>query len=183
MPVKIKIQLHFHMQRIVYRPADTASNFAMRLAKRLALSLLLLGSVAAAADVANMTGVWKLNLKKSKFQGNKAPLSVELRIQHNDPALKYSGTIQRDQEASPDTFEFDGAIDEKIYPVKENHHTGRTIKFKRQSPRSVESWSSDDTMEEHAVTTVSGKTLIRKMHVKQKDGKVGDWTEFYDKQS
>jgi hypothetical protein len=38
-------------------------------------------------------------------------------------------------------------------------------------------------MEEHAVTTVSGKTMIRKMHVKQKDGKVGDWTEFYDKQS
>lgn len=171
------------MQRIVYRAVCAASNFAMTLAKRLVLSLVLLSSVAAAADVANMTGVWKLNLKKSKFQGTTAPLNVELRIQHNDPALKYSGTILRGQEASPDTFEFDGAIDEKIHPVKENHHTGRTIKFKRQSPRSVESWSSDGTMEEYAVTTVTGKTLTRKMHVKQKDGKVGDWTEVYDKQS
>jgi hypothetical protein len=147
------------------------------------LSFLLCMATSVAADVANMTGVWKLNLKKSKFQGTTAPLSVELRIQHNDPALKYSGTILRDQEASPDTFEFDGAIDEKIYPVKENHHTGRTIKFKRQSPRSVESWSSDDAMEEYAVTTVSGKILTRKIHVKQKDGKSGDWTEVYEKQS
>jgi hypothetical protein len=154
----------------------------MRPVKRVALFVLLLGSLAVAADPTNMTGVWKLNVKKSKFEKNAAPLNVELRIQHNEPALKYSGTVQRNQESSPDTFEFVGAIDEKIYPVKQNNNTGRTIKFKRQSPRSVESWSSDSTMEEHAVTTVTGKTLIRKMHVKQKDGKVRDWTEFYEKQ-
>ena len=131
-----------------------------------------------AADVANMSGVWKLNVKKSKFEENGAPLNVELRIQHNEPALKYSGTVQRNQESSPDTFEFDGAIDEKTYPVKESNSTGRTIKFKRQSPRSVESWSSDSAMEEYAVTTVSGDTLMRKVHVKQKDGKVGTGPKF-----
>ena len=39
-------------------------------------------------------------------------------------------------------------------------------------------------MEEHAITTLSadGKTLTRRMHVKQKDGKTRDWTEVYDKQ-
>jgi hypothetical protein len=39
-------------------------------------------------------------------------------------------------------------------------------------------------MEEHALMTVSanGKTLIRKMHVKQKNGTFRDWTEVYDKQ-
>lgn len=137
------------------------------------------------ADVANMTGVWKLNIKKSKFQKEAAPLGVELKIEHSEPSLKYWGTVHRNQESSPDTFEFQGTIEDKIYPVKESTATGRTIKFARKSPRTVESWSSDDTMEEYAVTTIQadGKTLVRRMHVKRKDGKTRDWTEVYDKQS
>jgi hypothetical protein len=144
-----------------------------------------LGSTAARpADVANMTGVWKLNVKKSKFDKEAAPLNVELKIEHNDPSLKYWGSVQRNQESSPDTFEFQGAIDDKTYPVKESANTGRTIKFARKSPRTVESWSSDATMEERAEMTVprNGKTLVRRMHVKQKDGKTREWTEVYDKQ-
>jgi hypothetical protein len=112
---------------------------------------------------------------------------VQLRIEHNEPSLKYSGTVTGSQEGHPDTFEFQGAIDEKIYPVKENNGaTGRTIKFKRKSDNSVESWSSDaNGMEEYAVTTVSGdgKSLTRTMHVKHKDGTRRSWTEHYDKQS
>jgi hypothetical protein len=149
-----------------------------------ALSLVMCVAVASAADVANMSGVWKLNVKKSKYQKDAAPLGVELKIQHVDPSLKYTGTVQRNQESSPDTFAFDGAIDEKIYPVKENDKAGRTIKFARKSPHTIESWSSDATMEEHALTTLSsnGKTLTRKMHLKEKGGKTRDWTEVYDKQ-
>lgn len=156
----------------------------MRAPAILIFSVLLLSTAGSAADVANMSGVWKLNLKKSKYQKNAAPLSVELKIEHNEPSLSYSGSVTATQESQPDTFEFQGAIDEKTYPVKENKKTGRTIKFKRQSPRTVESWSSDDTWEEHALMTLTanGKTLIRKMHVKQKDGTVRDWTEVYDKQ-
>ena len=156
----------------------------MRAPAILTLSVFFLCTAGLAADVANLNGVWKLNLKKSKYQKNAAPLSVELKIEHNEPSLSYSGSVTATQESQPDTFEFRGAIDEKIYPVKQNKKTGRTIKFKRQSPRTVESWSSDDTMEEHALMTVSanGKTLIRKMHVKQKNGAVRDWTEVYDKQ-
>lgn len=149
-----------------------------------ALCLLMCAAGLSAEDVANMSGVWKLNLKSSKFQKEAAPLGVQLKIQHVDPSLKYTGTVQRHQESPPDTFEFDGAIDEKIYPVKENNKTGRTIKFARKSPHTIESWSSDATMEEHALTTLSanGKTLIRKMHVQEKGGKARDWTEMYDKQ-
>jgi len=147
-----------------------------------ALCVMLLHSSALPADVADLSGVWKLNVKKSKYQKNAAPLNVELRIEHHEPALKYSGTVQGNQESSPDTFEFQGAIDGKIYPVKENTNSGRTIKFVRKSPRTIESWSSDATMEEHAITTISDKTLTRKMHVKQKDGKTRDWTEVYEKQ-
>jgi len=156
----------------------------MRTAATLALSFLIFCPVGSPADVANMSGVWKLNLKKSKFQKKGAPLSVELKIEHSEPALKYSGSVMANQESQPDTFEFQGGIDEKIYPVKENKKTGRTIKFARKSPQTVESWSSDDTMEEHAFTTVSsnGKSLTRKIHVKQKDGTVREWTEVYDKQ-
>jgi hypothetical protein len=150
------------------------------------LSLLLCLSFASAADVANMTGSWKLNVKKSKFEKNAAPLDVLLKIEHAEPALKYSGTVTGSQEGHPDTFEFNGAIDDKIYPVKESVDTGRTIKFKRKSNNAVESWSSDKNgMEEYAVTTLSsdGKSLVRTMNVKQKDGSRRTWTEFYDKQS
>ena len=76
----------------------------MKPVRQVALFMFLLGSLAAAADVANMSGVWKLNVKKSKFEKNGAPINVELRIQHNEPALKYSGTVQRNQESSPDTL-------------------------------------------------------------------------------
>ena len=150
------------------------------------LSFLLCVSLVSAADVANMTGSWKLNVKKSKFEKNAAPLDVLLKIEHNEPALKYTGSVTGSQEGHPDTFEFTGAIDDKIYPVKETPNTGRTIKFKRKSNNEVESWSSDrNNMEEHAVTTVSGdgKSLIRTMHVKHKDGTRRSWTEFYDKQN
>ena len=156
----------------------------MRSATKVTFALLVSAMLSMAADAASMTGVWKLNLQKSKFEKEAAPLSVQLKIEHNDPTFKYWGTVHRNQESSPDTFEFQGAIDEKIYPVKETANTGRTIKFARKSPRSIQSWSSDSTMEEHAVTTLQpdGKTLIRQMHVKQKDGKTRDWTEVYDKQ-
>ena len=149
-----------------------------------ALCLALVSGTALSADVANMSGIWKLNVKKSKYDKEAAPLNVILKIEHNEPAFKYRGTVHRSLESTPDTFEFQGAIDEKIYPVKENHKSGRTIKFARKWPASIESWSSDDTMEEYAITTLSkdGKTLTRKMHVKQKDGKTRDWTEVYDKE-
>lgn len=145
---------------------------------------ILCGSLLSAA-VADISGVWKLNLQKSKFDKDAAPLSVQLTIQHREPSLKYSGTVQRSQESSPDTFAFDGAVDKKIYPVTENQKTGRTIKFARKSDRVLESWSSDDTMEEYAVTEVSadGKTLTRQMRVKLKNGKSRAWTEVYDRQS
>ena len=151
---------------------------------RAVLCLLMGLSLLSAADVANMSGSWKLNLKRSKFEKNAAPLDVTLRIEHSEPKLKYSGSVTGSQEGHPDTFEFDGAIDEKIYPVKEGADTGRTIKFKRKSRNTVESWSSDrDNIEEYAETTVSGdgKGLIRTMHVKHKDGTRRNWTEYYDK--
>ena len=159
----------------------------MKLATHLALALAFTVSTATAADVANMSGDWKLNVSKSKFDKNAAPLNVLIKVQHQEPALKYSGTVVGSQEAHPDTFEFDGAIDEKIYPVKENTKTGRTIKFKRVNDRTVESWSSDTTgMEEYAKTSISsdGKTMTREMTVKDKNSQTKrTWTEFYDKQS
>lgn len=148
------------------------------------LPILLALSIASAADVANMSGSWKLNVKKSKFD-KAAPADVTLSIQHSEPALKYSGSVRGSQDSQADTFAFDGAIDEKIYPVKEGPNTGRTIKFKRKSGNTVESWSSDrdHISEEYAVTTVSGdgKSLVRTMSVKHKDGTKRNWVEYYDK--
>jgi hypothetical protein len=170
---KLDGEIHFRI---------SASNRSMKAF----LSVLLFASLACAADVANMSGAWKLNVAKSKFDKNAAPLNVLLKIEHNEPSLKYSGSVTGSQEGQTDTFEFDGAIDEKIYPVKENADTGRTIKFKRKSDRAVESWSSDrNGTEQYAVTEISGdgKTLIRTVHVKLDNGGRSDWTEFYDKQN
>ena len=151
---------------------------------RTVLAALTCISCALAADVANLSGTWKLNLKKSHYEKEGAPLYVDLKIEHNEPSLKYSGSVLRHQESPPDTFEFEGAIDDKTYPVKENNNTGRTIKFVRKTPKSIESWSSDNTMKEHAIMTVSsdGKTLTRRVDVRQSDGKLRRWTEVYDKQ-
>lgn len=155
----------------------------MRSGLSLALPLMLCGALLG-ADAANMSGTWNLNLKKSRFD-KEAPISVRLNIEHNDPSFKYSGTVQRSQEAPPDTFEFSGAIDDKIHPVTENGKSGRTIKFARKSANTIESWSSDETMEEYAITIISGdgKTLTRRMSVKQKDGPKRQWVEVYDKQT
>lgn len=150
------------------------------------LSFLLCVAAASAADVANMSGAWKLNVERSKFEKNAAPTHVLLTIEHKEPSLKYSGSVTGSQEGHPDTFQFAGAIDEKIYPVKESTDTGRTIKFKRKSDNEVESWSSDrNGMEEYAVTRISGdgKTMVRTMTVKHKDGTKRTWTEVYEKQS
>jgi hypothetical protein len=139
----------------------------------------------AAAEVANMSGSWWLNVKRSRWDDKMhAPNSVALQIQHNEPALKYSGTANGAGEDTPTKFEFDGAIDGKPHTIVEDGRQ-RQITFKRRSDRVVESvsHSSGAISVEESTFTLSrdGNTLERKMKVRGADGIQREWVEIYEK--
>ena len=62
-----------------------------------ALSFLITGGIAL-AEVANMSGTWALNAGRSSYGDNPRPSNVLLTIQHNEPSLKYSGTVNHPNE-------------------------------------------------------------------------------------
>ena len=66
----------------------------------------------AAAPISNMTGSWHLDVDKSKWGKKKKPQSVDVNIEHNEPALKYSGNVVDTDEASH-RFEYVGAVDDR----------------------------------------------------------------------
>lgn len=113
----------------------------------------------------------------------KPPSTVLLTIEHNEPALKYSGTVTPTTEDAPTKFEFNGAIDGKEYPAKEGS-SERGMKFTRKSDRVIESDATlSDGSEEHSILTLSGdgRTLERRMRVRTRDGARREWTEIYEK--
>lgn len=139
---------------------------------------------AQAADVANMSGKWRLNIEKSDWGKKPRPNSVEIDIEHHEPALKYSGKVT-DAQGGVSTFAFDGAVDGKTYSVKEDNGT-RNMVMKRVngSTTSSEIKSADGKTIETTTTTLSrdGKTLTRRIVLKTPDGTTR-WTELYERAS
>jgi hypothetical protein len=132
-----------------------------------------------------MSGNWALNVKRSNWGDKPSPVRVDIVINHNEPAFKYSGSSQAPDERDASTFEFSGAIDDKEYPVTENGKTARKAKFKRTARNTVEAvyFGPDGKQAETTRTTLSrdGKTLVRQVRVKLPDGRVSRWTEVYEK--
>ena len=143
----------------------------------------LLTQLISAAEVADMSGTWQLNVKRSKWGKRASPESVVLQIDHKEPKLKYTGKVT-DAQGGVSTFSFDGAIDGKEYPVKEGD-TERKITIKRLSPytTTAEYKSADGKVNEVTTNTTSrdGKTLVRRVTRTDAEGKT-TWTEAYDKQ-
>jgi hypothetical protein len=81
-------------------------------------------------------------------------------------------------------FRFDGAIDGKQYPAKDGQHD-RTMRFERKSDRVIvsEGVLPDGKTKEHSTLTLSddGRTLERKMQVREGNRVVREWTEIYEK--
>jgi hypothetical protein len=129
-----------------------------------------------------MSGTWVLNEKRSRFGDNPRPGNVTLTVEHNEPKLKYSGTVNHADEGHIIDFNFDGAIDGKPYTVKEDRGD-RTVTFKRVNDRAVESESKWSDGQLHATVTLSrdGRTMERKMSFKDRDGKRREWVEIYEK--
>jgi hypothetical protein len=149
-----------------------------------ALALFLCTWALVYAEVANMSGIWALNVKRSDWGNKPAPTRVDLVIEHNEPSFKYSGTAQAPDERGPSKFEFSGAIENKEYSVKED--TGeRKARFRRTSDSSVEGIyvGGDGKVQETTTTKIlpDGKTLVRQVRIKLPDGRVSSWSEVYEK--
>lgn len=144
-------------------------------------TLLAICGLLSAADPANMSGTWVLDVHKSNFGKLRKPASGVIIIQHTEPKLRYTGTNTFSNDKSE--YRFDGSIDGKPYAATHASGPG-SITIKRLDPRTVESYYKADSgaYEETARTSLSsdGKTLTRKITVKAKDGD-RSWTEIYNR--
>src|SRR4051794_1104932 len=84
-------------------------------------------SMLTAADVADLSGNWILNVARSRWHGMPPPASGRLAIEHREPNLKYESTITA-ADGKTETFIFNGSVDAK-------DHAGITAT--RLSPLSV----------------------------------------------
>jgi hypothetical protein len=146
------------------------------------LSLILVTACTLAAEVANMSGSWVLNEKRSRFGDNPRPANVTLNVQHEEPKLKYSGEVNHANEGHNIDFSFDGTIDGKQHTIKEDRGD-RQVTFRRVNDRVVESVSKWSDGELRSTITMSrdGRTLERRMNFKDRDGKRREWVEVYEK--
>jgi hypothetical protein len=136
----------------------------------------------AAAQPAELTGSWHLNVEKSRWGKVVKPLSVVLTIEHHEPRLDYHGVVQYANEETRE-FSFSGSLDGGEYAMSRSFGDGM-ITLRRIDPWTVESTfrSGDGRCTETAQTTIarSGKTLTRRLTVQSPDGRKS-WTEHYDR--
>jgi hypothetical protein len=136
----------------------------------------------AAAQPANITGSWHLNVEKSRWGSTPKPVSVNLEIKHNEPQLQYQGSVLYANEDRRD-FGFSGAIDGNPYAMSRSFGSGNIV-MSRVDPLTVNSVfrTSDGYYEETAKTSVSkdGKVMTRALRLKTPEGTT-TWTEIYEK--
>ena len=130
----------------------------------------------------SLTGSWYLNVDKSEWGSAKKPQSVVLRIEHAEPALRYSGSVTYLNEDVRD-FTFDGAIDGKAYSMTRSYGAG-TVVLRRIDAATFESVfrTDDKTYVETVRTTLlrSGRDLTRRVHLETPQGSTS-WTEIYER--
>lgn len=158
-----------------------ASTTVMRKPMLSLLTLLVTGG-SLIAETANMGGSWMLNEKRSRFGDVPHPANVSLTIEHNEPKLKYSGTVSDPADGQINDFNFDGAVDGKEYVVKQDNGD-RKVTFRRINDRTVESVSKfpDGELRSTLIMSADGRTLERRMRYSGKDAKNRSWTEIYEK--
>ena len=136
----------------------------------------------AAAQPANLSGEWRMNVDKSQWGSAKRPVSVVLRIEHHEPVLNYTGWVEYVNEDSRE-FAFSGAIDGKSYPMTRSFGNGSAVL------RRIDSATFDTVFRTAAAnysettrTTVSADTrvLTRKVRLETPEG-TKSWTEIYDR--
>ena len=154
------------------------------------LGLALLALPLAAAQDANFSGTWRLDVAKSTWGKHPRLAASTVTIEQHDPAFQYSGTVvfpnsvNSEDRGDKATFVFNGAMDGKEYPVTGTIGAGN-ISLRRVSSRTIlsEFKSSDGKVTETARMTLSpdGKTLIRQVQSRGPD-RDASWTEVYNRE-
>jgi hypothetical protein len=134
----------------------------------------------------NMSGTWHLNIEKSVWGKHPKPSNGTITIEHHEPSFKYTGRVgihQGSETADQESFQFDGAVDGKDYPLTGSPAQG-SASMRRVSSRQIVSQrkSPDGKVIETARTTISadGKQLVRSVDATGPNGKIS-WTEYYDR--
>jgi hypothetical protein len=139
--------------------------------------------VCPAAEVADMTGVWKLNVERSRWGSRPRLVSSMVTIEHREPFMRYYGTIV-DASQELRHFDFSGNIDGKPHPVNTawGEGTGTVTRVNSRTIR-AEIRSNDGRSTQVITTTISrdGKVLTRRLRVKEPNGSAS-WTEVYWKE-
>ena len=132
------------------------------LAITLAVSALVLGSIAQAAD--NQAGTWKLNVAKSKYSPGPAPKEGILTIESQADGLKFTihGT---NAEGKAVHFEMSPKYDGKDYPMTGNPDADM-ISMKKVDDNTIET-----------VSKKGGKPVMTVRSVVSKDGKTRTTTQ------
>ena len=154
----------------------------MRNAMRCVFASLLIAPALLAETPGNLTGTWYLNVDKSQWGSAKKPVSVVLKMEHKEPAIRYSGTVSYVNEDTRD-FAFDGAIDGTSYPMTRSYGAGTAV-LRRVDAGTFEAVfrTADGAYVETARTSLSknGTTLTRKVNLKTPQGSSA-WTEIYER--
>jgi hypothetical protein len=133
------------------------------------------------AQVADMSGTWTLNKKKSSW-GSSVPFDVMMFIEHKDPGLKYRGTVTYADETTRD-FAYEGAIDGKPRAADRVAGSG-TMTHSRVGAREFKTvFRIGDGSYVQTVGTVisrNRKTMTRSLRIETPGG-VRRWTEVYDR--
>jgi hypothetical protein len=146
------------------------------------LALGALASVLCAAEAPNLSGTWQLDVDKSSWGKKSAPVAVTVQVQHQEPAIEFSGKVENTK-GDESTFQFAGQIDGAERPVTTSYGPGKMV-LKRVNPYTISSVYRSDNgrFEENATTTVTndGRTMTRRMRLKSPDGDAA-WTEVYER--
>lgn len=135
-----------------------------------------------AAQPANLSGTWHLNVAKSKWGNVNKPLSVMLTVQHDEPQIQYHGEVMYANEEVRN-FGFSGAFDKKPHPMSRSFGDGEIV-MTRIDPLTFDSVfrTADGITVETTRTSVSkdGRTLTRVVKLTT-TGSTQKWTEVYEK--
>lgn len=135
-----------------------------------------------AAEIANFSGQWLLNVKRSTWGTKPKPNKVVLTIEHNEPKYKYSGQVEAADETASE-FAFEGAIDGREYNLKDGTLTHKMhVRRISDDTISAEARYADGKTREVTITklTDKGKTLVRSIRLRSPEG-TASWREIYER--
>jgi hypothetical protein len=131
----------------------------------------------------SFTGLWKLNVAKSRWGNKQVPAGVMVEIDYQEPVLKYSGTVLN-VHGEERGFEFAGATDGKEHKAVRPGGEGKLI-LQRLGPFEILMTfkSSNGAVVEKTRMTLSRNSRVLTYEVQVNDrGRDMRWTEVYEKQ-